>query len=610
MSTIEAAHGKDTHVRITRPNHPYASGNTIRLLSGARRGFINIPVTDVRGRTVLSATLYGHVKGTLAPQIVTVGLIVDDWTPGKTTWDRQPGIGLTVPTTLGALSDGDQAALDWTAIAQAIANGAKPRGLRITTNATGEDDSLWYAFDSGKPSWRLVIELSDAPEQPSDLRPSAGLAVGAAAPILAWSYTDLGGDSSEQGSLRVQVDPAADEVTPDYDSGWLSIGDPEFDLSNAVALGAPAFTPLASGASTQWRVATKDAAGNLSDWSDWAAFSYEPYPTLIVDSPTGGVIGDPTPDVIAHMTGETLDHWRVRVENMAGDILWDSGKVDGAASITVPWRDEESRKRVIKKDDATYRFRIRGWGDIDRADAVGLPAYVQQVVDVVFDDDAGVITPGAFTVTSATDGSPRLKFTWTRTSAPDAVVIHAGNDVYARLDADDWTLSAGVYTWIDNGLSKPYKAHHFNIRAIESGVRSQPSAEVVFTSQPEGVWLLYEGHDPVVFDGVVTPFTQEDRRAVYELLNVGEDVDVVYAFEGVSGDFAGSLIEASDVDVLASVDVLNDLREDVYATPQLVWATKSIPITVRNLSPLPDGEMFNNDTLQHAVSFAFSQTGD
>jgi hypothetical protein len=602
VSTITATTGSDTWVDQDHPNRPHASGDAIRLQSGVRRGYIHLPVTDVRGRTVLSATLTGHVRSGFASQTVTVYAVVDRWQAGKTTWNRQPAVGASVATAVGALSDGDAASLDVTALIQSVANGAKWRGVRLSTSA-GAGASNWYAFDAVKPAWTLVIELSDAPEQPSDLRPNVG-AVASSRPILAWSFTDLGGDSSEQGSFKVQADPAADEVSPAFDSGWVTSAESEFDLSSS------AFVALASGASTQWRVMTRDADLNESEWSDWASFTYVPYPTLVVDSPTGGVIGDPTPNVVAHMTGETLTQWRVRVEDLTGDILWDSGKVDGTAAITVPKRDEDSNKRVIKTDDATYRFRIRGWGDVERAHAVGLPPYVEQVVDVVFDDDAGVITPGAFTAVADIAGSPRITFSWTRTVAPDAVVIHAGNKVYARLDSDDWTVSAGVYTWTDNGLARPYRVHHYNIRALESGVRSHASPTVDYTPKPEGVWLLYEGHDPVVFDGTVVPFVKNDRRATYKPVNTGDDVDIVYAFEGISGDFSGFLIEDTDVDVFASVDVLEDLRKDVYATPQLVWASESIPVTVRNLSPLPDGDTFDDTTLQHAVSFNFTQTGD
>lgn len=606
MTTILAAHGTDTHVRSTHPNRNYAGGSTLRLLSGLRRGFVHIPVTDIRGRTVLSATLTGHVKGTFTAQSVTLGAVSESWSASRVTWNRQPGIGATVSTALGSHTDGQTVDLDATLLLQAVANGTKWHGLRLSTNATGADDSLWASFDAAVPSWTLTVELSDVPEQPSDLRPSDG-AVASGAPILAWSYTDLGGDSSEQGGFKVQVDPAADEVTPDFDTGWITSGDPQYDLSSG------SFTPLSSHAATQWRVMTKDAAGNQSEWSDWATFSYEPYFTLTMDSPTGGVIGDSTPEILAHITGETLTQWRARVLDASGEILWDSGLSDGIISVTVPKRDDDANSnahghRIIKRDDATYTFQVRAWGDIDRADAVGLPAYVEALTDVIFDDDAGVITPDSFTVAAVAVGDPRTVFTWHRTTAPDAVLLIRDGEIVQRLDDDDWDVSAGTYTWTDNGLATPFVAEHWTVRAVESGVRSLASTAVTYTSRILGVWLVPDDMDPISLEtkASIDQFTSVDRRAIYKPLNRGTDVSIVYGFEGAAGTFTG--LVSSRQDQATAVVRLQTLRTQVLARPRLVWGV-SVPVEVRNLKVLPAADSIEAQAAWN-VSFDFIQDGD
>src|SRR4029077_13579154 len=146
----------------------------------------------------------------------------------------------------------DQTAVDLnvTAVMQAVANGTAWRGFRLTTTATVADTSNWYAFDSAQPSWTLTVELSDAPEQPTDLRPNVG-AVGATRPILAWSYTDLGAGSTEQGAFRVQVDPTGNFTSPAFDTGFVTSSDPQYDLSSG------SFTALTAGASRQWRGGTR-----------------------------------------------------------------------------------------------------------------------------------------------------------------------------------------------------------------------------------------------------------------------------------------------------------------------------------------------------------------
>lgn len=602
MTTITAANGTDTHVRDDHANRNYAGGTLVRCQSTHRYTYLHIPVTDIRGRTVLSATLTGHAAGTFSAQNATLALVTAGWAAGKTTWNNRPGVGTSVTTAVGSTADGVAVNLDATAILQSVANGSKWRGFRLSTDATAADRSNWYSFDSPKASWTLTVELSDAPEQPSDLRPSGSLSVGSSRPILAWSYTDLGGDSSEQGAFRVEVDPAANGTTPAFDTGWITSSDPQYDLSSG------AFVALASGASTQWRVMTRDAGGNSSLWSDWAQFTYTPYPTLTIDSPVAGVIGDATPDVAFHLTGETLTQWRVEVLDAAGATRWNSTLSDGTGSVTVPFRNSDGHK-VLNVDNATYTFQVRAWGNVLRSDAVGLPTYVQSSSSVTFSESAGVTTPDTFAAAAAAAGSPQITFTWHRTSAPDAIKILDGHKIYARLDSDDWTVVSGNYSWTDAGNADPFIQHSFTIRAVDSGVRSQASSVVNYTPQIVGVWLVpNDGSLPICFDGRATldQFVQNDRRASYKPLNSSTNVDIVYALEGASGNFAGYL--SNEQDQTSALARLAALRDDVSARPRLVWGV-SVPVQVSNLKVLPSSDFAASRPL-YSVSFDFIQAGD
>src|SRR3569623_39076 len=272
-----------------------------------------------------------------------------------------------------------------------------------------------------------------------------------------------------------------------------------------------------------------------------------------MDSPTGGVSGDSTPTILAHLTGETLTQWRARVLAAAGDVLWSSGISDGSIAVTVPARDDDGH-RVIRRDDATYSIEVRAWGVVERAVAVGLPAYVEALTDVVFDADAGVTAPDSLAVSAFAAGDPRTTFTWHRTSAPDAFLLMRSGEIVARLDSDDYTVVSGNYSWTDNGLATPFVAEDWTIYAVDTGV----------------------------------------------------DISIVYAFEGISGTFAGLL--GSEQDQRAAVDRLATLRTDVSATPRLVWGV-SIPVEVRNLKVTP-ASTINAAQEVWNVTFAFIQAGD
>lgn len=350
MSDTVVRRGYDTWANSGAPTTEYGSGNYIQLRSTTRRGFAYLPLSGIRGRTVLSATLEMHVRGTWAAQTLSVRRIAADWAAATLNWNNQPGVtGVTATKVTGALADGALIEVDVTTQIQQIANGSAWYGFRITTDYATTAQKL-ASFNSGLTAWTLTVELSDAPEQPSSLAPDGG-AVSSAKPILSWDFTDLGGSSTEQASLQVQVDPAANPTTPAYDTGEIVSTEPEVNLASMprtvtigttnasttitgatgtfsttldvgatiTGAGIPAGATItavasstsatisaaatatsaavaaeitrshpgiASGATTQWRVRVKDADNLWSAWSDWASYTYTPKPTLTISQPT------------------------------------------------------------------------------------------------------------------------------------------------------------------------------------------------------------------------------------------------------------------------------------------------------------------------------------
>jgi hypothetical protein len=526
--------------------------------------------------------------------------------PSDVTWDDLPATvaGISGSVTTGALSAGDTVAIPVTEILQAVADGAKWHGFELTTDAAAINTGNFRSFDSGKTAWVLVVEVTDAPDKPTNPRPNDG-SVGSGAPTVAW---DSGTTSHTQ--IQVQVDPAANWAAPAYDSGAQTSDGDTWDLSADVT-----FAAIASGASTQWRVRVGDGT-TWSPWSDTASFTYIPDRVLVMDSPTGGTIGDPTFSVLAHLATGTLTKYRIRIAKGADrtDIVYDSGVLppDGTTiARDIPWRDPNTNNRIIKGDDTSWKLIVRAWPDDDRAEAVGQTSYVEVTVDLTFDNDVNE-PPADYTITPATPGSPIHIHTWTRSEAADKWLVMHGSEVLATLTPDDVTVDAGTYTWNDGGFLQPYQALTLHVRAIDAGSRSVASNAVDVMSTPEGFWLIPDdGTEPFQFDGnEVQSFSKNDRRDTFSPVNVFTDVDLVYGFEGVSGAYQGQMDTTTSSDVLGDVDRLETIRRTPTARPRLVWASQSIRAQVKGLFALPSNDI-TPDNLQHVVTIGrFIQDGD
>lgn len=610
MTETIVRRGHDTWANSNYPAREYGSGGYIQLQSTTRRGFVYLPLAGVRGRTVLSATLTTHVRGTWAAQTLTVRAIASSWSSATLNWNNQPGVvGPTATEATGALSAGDEISIDVTTLIEQVANGVAWYGFRIVTDEAASAQKL-ASFDSGLTAWTLTVELSDAPEQPSSLAPDGG-AVSNPEPIVSWDFTDLGGASTDQASLQVQADPAADEVTPAFDSGEVVSIEPQLDLSTT------AYTGPASGDSDQWRVRVKDGAGLWSEWSDWAPFTYEPKPTLTIDEPSGAVIYDPTPPVEASITGGTLRAWRIVVTKGTDrtKILYNSGIRQATdptdIALTIPERNDDGLR--IFRDDVSYQIGVRVWDDIDRAPGVtGDPTFVEDWVTVTFDDDVAVTAPAAFTVEQV-GVSPRLQFTWTRSVTPDAWVILRDGKIYARLDAADVPEApADTYTWIDDGYADPREAHTWKAKAVVAGRQSVPSNSVTLTHTVEATWLITAADTMVAMKGAawINEARTLDRRATYKPINVPHDVDIITGQEGITGGFEGTISTTlRDQDVDDALAVLQAIKDAPTEQVQMVFTTKSIPAKLRHLTFLPSSDYTEQNQI-HNVSFEYWQVED
>lgn len=599
MTESVARRGRDAFVSSVKPNIEYGGARYLQLKTGEKRALVYVPMpADIVGKTVASATLTAHVRGAWSAQTLNVTPLAADWSDARVNWNNQPTTRTgTASVTTGALSDGDEVAIDVKVLVQQVADGQKHYGWRVGTFATTEQ--RLYAFDSGRPAWTLTVVTSEAPEAPSVLVPN-GSVVGVGSPTMTFDYTDLS-------ALRVQIDPAADEVTPDFDSGWLTTTTPVFDPD------AHGYTPISVSATSQWRVAVRKTGSSVdSEWSDWAPFTYQPLPVLTLDSPAAGVLYDPTSDVLAHIGGTNLDAYRVRITSGTDrtNVLYDSGKVpaSSASAIAHALPEKNADKSRIFVDDRNYQLNVRAFDDYVREDTADSKTYAELWATIHFDDDLAR-TPVTSLYAAQVGETPSVRLSWTRAAAADAWVVVRDGAVVARLDPADTVIGASTYSWTDPH-PEPNLQHVYRIHALVDGTRSAASPTATITTLVLGMWLLRDNGDAVCVDGDgVGGFRTLERRASYKPLRVPYDVDIITGFEGLSGAFEGSVEERTDQALEDAIAVLDAIKNAPSEPVQMVYAEVSVPVLVRQLTCLPD-PAWTLTRRRHSVSFDVFQVGD
>ena len=597
----------DTWINSGKTGANYSDTSGVQLKSGSKIGLLLPELPALAGATVLDAYLVGRGAQSVSAQSVTVKAVTEPWAPGTVKYANRPATdsGSAVVTAVSAAAADVPvtiaAGLD--SILQAVADGTDWYGLEVTTSTTTMQK--FRSSDSGHPAWELHVVVSDVPAVPTNLRPDGGGAVGSATPILAWDFVDFGG-STTQGSSWVQVSSpgggAADFVTPDYDSGWQSNVDSQWALAGRYTL---------PGADVQyWRVNVKDADGNESGWSDPAEFVVAAKPTLVIDSPTGA-FGDPTPTIAAHLSTGDPAHWELLATGPdRSDVRLRPGLQTGDIEFTLPLKNRDGRR--ILKDDETSWARLRAWLSGDWAVAVGEEPYVDAWIPLAFDDDLGVTAPTNLLVAQIEKDDPRHEWRWDHNEVADAYVLTVDGRVVARLDPTDddngLELDGGTWRWTDNGEIPPYRPHTLGVRALDGGARSAPAFFEAASHEVTGVWLLPDAADPIVLAGTaIESFAQSDRVATYTPL-VGPEIDVVYDYEGLKGDFEGTVDAYSNDDVWAALAQIETLRTSPVRTAQMVWGSKSIRVRIRNPHSVPSPD-FLPSNLQHLVRFGFVEVG-
>lgn len=603
-STIAA--GKDAWALSTSPDEAHPEPKRPRLTSGVARIYVSLPLKrQVVGRNVTDAVLAGVARNAQAAQTITVAAVTEWWKPADVTWNDAPAVGASVAVAVPALAAGERFEVDITSLVQAIAAGGTNYGFRLTTDSA--DANRFYGLATGQPSWEAVVEFADDPEAPVPLSPLGG-SVGIE-PTVAWDYNQgAGEEDAEQAASRVWVNTSPTQ-TGATDSGWVANELPEYDLT---ALGG--WSP-ASGTTYYWQVQTRDGVGSESPVSDWAEFTYRPYPSFTLTNPGTGLVWDPTPTIAFSVTGGVVRQYRIQVfAHASGKKRFDSGWTNGGSATditrTLPEKWKGARVHV---DDRTYRLVVKVRDRLDREATGDDPGMIVSESTYVFDDDATPVPVSDLRVTQVGD-SPRMRLQWTRPSGVTKawVVKRDGLRIARIADDDDALTAAGTSReWFDDGAT-PYITHVWTVQAIDNSSEKQttPSPEAFARPVVEGVWLLGEDSE-VVLDGVdIDGFRNDDRRAIYSPLGLEHDVDIVYALRGLSGAFVGGINSSRGRDWEADLATLKAMRSDTDEPVRLVYGTVNVPIILRNVSPgLPSPDLLPHN-MAHTVTFEAHQVDE
>lgn len=587
--------GISTMVNSSYPSKNYSAKAALRIDTGDGYGLVQFGLpTDLRsGATVLSATLrLRQTNDWTTTQTMTVQRLAANWKVSTVTWNSMPGVtGSAHTVNQAGGSAGDFWDFDVATDVQAVVDGAKNHGWRVVIDSTEYRGIGGFLHDTYKP--RLNLTWAYPPAAPTTLVPSTG-AVSIAAPVLRFDA------AGEFVSLQVQVDPAADEATPDYDTGEVATSDPQYDLDDG------SYPGLSAGSSTQWRVRIKDDAGLWSDWSDWATFERINQPALSITQPPA-TISDPTAPIAFTLTGLTA--WRVMVSLVSDPdvVLHDSGKVQSSSGNYTP------PVNVFKVDGEDYRVTVRAWDDQDREATPGDPLYVEDYTDTTVALSAVVAGADSLAV-SQTTSAPWVLLEFSRTAAPDGWAIYRdGVLVDSVEDATDWLVSGTDYEWTD-WTAEPSVEHTWRAAPIVNDEVSSLGPTDTLTPTCDGLWLGDPTNDlsVVIWGNDAGSWAHGEESTVYTPLGASAPVRVTTALRGLEGTVSGVLLDVPQVPDYAVDDVLDALwhiKAHPANTYRLVAGDRNLPVWVYDVNPYPDPTTRPGVRLIN-VTLGFTQNGE
>lgn len=552
MTTIRIGVGV-TSVQSAKPNYAYGStlaqvpiksGDGLALLRAA------IPASIPKNAVVTSAKIWinqydGPWSGS---NTLTLLRHLAAYTY-KVTWNTKPAATTTNSQSKTGSANATWWNIDVTADAQAIIAGTRKNyGWRLATSSTSWHKMRTHKAAASQPYLELVYTVPS--KVPTTLAPQGG-AVSIASPVLTFACGD------DTTAIQVQVDPASDGVSPDFDSGEVAATAGVLDLADT------AYAGLSDGDTTTWRARAKSASG-WSGWSSWVSFSRADLETATLTSPVA-TPADGTPPFEWTFSG-TQTAWQATFLDAAGRILDDSGLVSGADTAWTPTKG-------LKVSGATGTARVRLYDDVLRITTPGQPNYAEDTVGVTVTFD-GSVDPLDTLAAAQTYRVPAVSLTGTLSSgAPDEVVVFRDGVQVARMPGVD-VFTGTDFAWSDwtAPMGSPVV---YRVAPVIGGAVASGGPTVTVTPSCSGLWIVNPATNvaAVLWDQDELSWAADDVATVHQ--PVDEDSPIVRRRlrRGVlSGPVTGRAMTVGDLDVDDTLDALEDFAADDAGTQYRIIA--------------------------------------
>lgn len=553
MTTVPVRTGTDTWVNSDTPSAPgHGDGKRIRVQDDGvtiKHGMIHFARPFPRGATILDAHLLLYGAGNWgATESVSVQPLDARFSESDVTYDTEPGVtGTAVTVTQANPADGTEWDFDVTTIQAAISAGAANPGLRISS--TSDTERAFFSLNALDFRPVLVVTYSEAPDQPTELTPSAGSAVSVAKPTFTFNFHDVTGET-DISALRLQItatntgwtsDAATGGyATPDFDTetdspGGVPTSDPEYDSTTG------SFAGITAGQTKYWTVQVQNAAGLWGKWSDPARFTRIAKGSVSIDNPAvapNNYVTDNTPELIHTLTGGTQLARRYVIADDSDPThpLLDTGRVTTASDhFTLP-------EGIITDEAASYRETLWVWDDVSRVQTPGDTVHIQAVRVFTFQEDPTPDPVTGLVAAQVVSGRPRVGLDFDRATVPDWFVIWRDGKHIATVDPAEILVSAGHYRWVDHGAA-PHTLHTWKVRPKVNGAQG-PNDSVQFSYEVPEIWLLDRETDklvPIVPDVDRCSFSMPEIAGVYRTVDGKFAIRITQAKAGLEGTIAGHI---------------------------------------------------------------------
>jgi len=446
---------------------------TGRAVGVFRPDLSKIPRTAVITNAYVQVQMAAAIAGTFTLRLYTKPSAL----PARPTWANFGTVGPQVATlTRGSLGNGAAWKLDVTATIQAMVRGTQPNNAFRLESTSGTGMKIrGTAATGGRPA--LVVTYIVLPVAPTGLHPS-GSAISSARPTLMFN------EAADITKMQVQVDPAGNGTTPQFDTGEVATTGGLLDLSESRWAALPA---LAEGETRLWRVRQSNTAG-WSPWSGWTTLSRVPVGTLVITQPPGEPDPDPvpiedgTPPVTWTYTppdGAVQVAWRGRLLDDAGNVLADSGRTLGTDT---EWTPNKGFTRNGQQGD----IEIEVWDDTDRVATPGDPVSVIAAKPVVLTPSSSV-APVDTLVGRVGTWVPDVTLTATRATVPDLLALVRDGEEVARWAGLD--IFEGTTATVVDPAATMNEEHVWQLVPIVNGAKAIAGPTFMGTPRCIGIWL-------------------------------------------------------------------------------------------------------------------------